>query len=81
MGQAYLNLRKILDEGRDTVKAMVPVKGTNGESLGTLSVTLIALEAPEDDPEGNVGSHERLVGSQTTPVQPYWRRHPLSWNR
>ena len=44
VGQAYLNLRKVLDEGRDVVHTAVPVSGRQGESLGTLSVSLHALD-------------------------------------
>jgi hypothetical protein len=48
VGQAYVNLRKVLDEGREITKAMLPVKGINNESLGTLTVSILALRALQD---------------------------------
>ena len=44
MGQAYLNLKKVLTGSRDVLNSPVPVTGKQGESLGTLFVSLIALD-------------------------------------
>ena len=48
VGVAFLNLRKLLDEGRDVSRAQCIVKGRNGVSMGTLTVSLTALQVLRD---------------------------------
>ncbi|KOO35408.1 hypothetical protein Ctob_016335, partial [Chrysochromulina tobinii] len=45
VGQAYLNLRKLVDEQRDVVRAPTPLLDPRGQSLGQLTLSIFALDA------------------------------------
>ena len=44
IGQGYLNLQTLLNDGRDALSVSVPLQGKEG-AAGTLVVSLWALEA------------------------------------
>lgn len=48
VGLAMLNLKKVLDEGRDVKRAQCIVKARSGASMGTLTVSLTALQVLRD---------------------------------
>ena len=67
VGQAYLNLKKIVAESRDVIKAAVPVSGQDGASLGSLTVSLIALDALRSlETSAAALRSERLLARGTT---------------
>ena len=48
VGQGFTNLKKVLTERRDISNARIAVKGRKGESLGSLTISLSALNVLEN---------------------------------
>ena len=44
VGQAFLNLRRLLEQGRDFTSASLSIKGAKAPTAGTLTVSIFALQ-------------------------------------